>query len=180
MTYSTEIALDSNYPMILCLKTRMVEFRNMPSTPPPQVPQFRITLFYGPEKDGATPDTLYCVFNLKKRSWKGGVQVLVEVEEAQLARARHYLNFDEWLNKTLALVPDSERQNYTQLGQDLFAQQICQKKLQLALNAGIRQENSRLASDFLVSELEEALGEDGAQVKAQILRDLDVPGESEG
>ena len=30
----------------------------------------------------------------------------------------------------------------------------------------------RLASDFLVSELEEALGEDGAQVKAQILRDL--------
>ena len=180
MSYSTEMALDPNYPMILCLKTRMVEFRNMSSTPPPQVPQFRITLFYGPEKDGATPDTLYCVFNLKKRSWKGGVQVLVEVEEAQLARARQHLNFDEWLNKTLALVPDSERQNYAQLGQDLFVQQICQTKLQLALNVGIRQENSRLASDFLVSELEEALGEDGAQVKAQILRELDVPGESEG
>ncbi|MFB3136491.1 MAG: hypothetical protein ACE1ZJ_01125, partial [Nitrospirales bacterium] len=103
-----------------------------------------------------------------------------EVEEAQLARARQHLNFDEWLNKTLALVPDSERQNYAQLGHDLFVQQICQTKLQLALNVGIRQENSRLASDFLVSELEEALGEDGAQVKAQILRELDVPGESEG
>lgn len=138
-----------------------------------------MTLFYGPEKDGATPDALYCVFNLKKRSWKGGVQVLVEVEEAQISRARQNMNFDEWLNKTLALVPDSKRQSYIQLGQDLFVQQICQTKLQLALNAGVRQENSRLGRDFLVSELEKALEESGAKVKDQILRELDVQGEAE-
>ena len=50
----------------------------VPSSDPAQ---YRVTFFFGPEAVEERPDHLRCVFNVKKRSWKGGVQVAVDVAE---------------------------------------------------------------------------------------------------
>ena len=63
----------------------------------PGVPAYRITLFYGPEYVEGPPKTIQCVFNVKKRSWKGGIQVVVELDEGQFARVGKSLQFDEWV-----------------------------------------------------------------------------------
>src|SRR6266705_5247993 len=49
---------------------------------------FRITFFFGPEAAPDRPGVVRCVFNVKKRSWKGGVQVTVELASAQFERIR--------------------------------------------------------------------------------------------
>ncbi len=64
----------------------------MSSVPTPELPQYRVTLFFGPQPVKATPSRVCCVFNVKKRSWKGGVQIAVELEEDQLARARQMMS----------------------------------------------------------------------------------------
>ena len=115
----------------------------MPFVSSPRVPVYRITLFYGPELMHGVPKALQCVFNVKKRSWKGGVQIVVAVEEAQLATVREALQFDDWIEKILSQVPHKEHANYALRAHDLFVQQVCHLKLQLAIQQGIRQENSQ-------------------------------------
>ena len=44
-----------------------------------ELSQFRVTLFVGPQAVQGKPFTHVTVFNVKKRSWKGGVQVAVEL-----------------------------------------------------------------------------------------------------
>ena len=39
---------------------------------------FRVTLFVGPQPVEGKPFTQSTVYNVKKRSWKGGIQVAVE------------------------------------------------------------------------------------------------------
>ena len=85
----------------------------------PKIPQYRITLFYGPEQDESDSEVLYCVFNVKKRSWKGGVQIVVEIFRAQLSQIRKAFNFDQWLKKSLEHLPQSEQQAYLERGQDI-------------------------------------------------------------
>ena len=60
----------------------------VPSSDPAQ---YRVTFFFGPEAVEERPDHLRCVFNVKKRSWKGGVQVAVDVARRHLDRARERL-----------------------------------------------------------------------------------------
>jgi hypothetical protein len=62
---------------------------------------FRITLFYGPEAVEDQPSIQNCVYNVKKRSWKGGIQVAVEIDDAQLSRARASIDFERWLRPHL-------------------------------------------------------------------------------
>ena len=73
----------------------------MPFVSSPRVPIYRITLFYGPESIPGVPQTLQCVFNVKKRSWKGGVQIVVGIEEAQLATAKKLLQLDYWVEENI-------------------------------------------------------------------------------
>jgi hypothetical protein len=47
-------------------------------------------------------------------------------------------------------------------------------KLQLAIGVGIQQENSRVPKDFLVAELDKALGKEEVAVKGEILQELDI------
>ncbi len=140
----------------------------------PKIPPYRMTLFYGPEPDEADSDVVYCVFNVKKRSWKGGVQVAVEMTQAQMAHVRERFGFDQWLPTFLVHLPESEREEYLDRGQDIFVQQVCLIKLQLAIGVGIQQENSRVPKDFLVAELDEALGKGEVAVKGEILQELDI------
>jgi len=140
----------------------------------PRVPVYRITLFYGPESMQGVPKTHQCVFNVKKRSWKGGVQIVVAVEEAQLATARQALQFDRWVKDILTPVPHDEHSDYALRAQDLFVQQVCHLKLQLAIQHGIRQENSNLDSKMLWQELDEAVVLEDSAIKDQVLAELDI------
>ena len=146
----------------------------MPFVSSPRVPVYRITLFYGPELMHGVPKTLQCVFNVKKRSWKGGVQIVVAVEEAQLATVREALQFDHWVEEILSQVPHKEHANYALRAHDLFVQQVCHLKLQLAIQQGIRQENSQLDSKMLWQELEEAVVREDRSIKDQVLAELDI------
>ena len=146
----------------------------MPFVSSPQVPVYRITLFYGPESMPGVPKTLQCVFNVKKRSWKGGVQIVVAVEEDQLAKVRKTMKFDHWIEEILAPVPREEYADYALRARDLFVQQVCHLKLQLAIQQGIRQENSQLDSKMLWQELEEAVVREDPWIRDQVLAELDI------
>jgi hypothetical protein len=146
----------------------------MTSVPVPQLPPYRITLFYGPEPVDARPCCLCCVFNVKKRSWKGGVQVVVEVDEDQLCRARTAIGFTDWLASALDGMAGDERSDYERRAHDLFVQGLCALKLDLATEAGIPQENRRVGSETLVGELDRAVPGQAERIKSQILAELDL------
>ena len=147
----------------------------MSSLPSPEVPQYRVTLFFGPETEESNPDLLYCVFNVKKRSWKGGIQVVVKLEVDQFRRLKKKLGFTEWLETAVAEVPPPEREDFIQRGHDILAQCLCQTKLFLAIKEKFQQENCELEERYLMNELEDAVDREKDGLKTQVLHELDIP-----
>jgi hypothetical protein len=141
---------------------------------PPQIPLFRITLFYGPEAVEGASDSVHCVFNVKKRSWKGGVQVEVVVKKDQITRLEGVLQHRSWLEDVLSGVPAEDREAYLDKSQDLLVQLLCFYKLQLFIYQGIRQENIQVPGDSLVSETDEAVQREAEEIKRQIYVELDL------
>jgi len=146
----------------------------MSSVPIPQIPQYRVTLFYGPEAVEHCPSRLRCVFNVKKRSWKGGVQVAVEVEESQVALAGQSSGFDAWLTAALGKAPRSEQGVDARRARELFVQSLCSLKLDLALEAGIPQENRCLTGEQFVRELNRAVSEQADRLRSYVSTELDL------
>ncbi|SLM47497.1 conserved protein of unknown function [Nitrospira japonica] len=109
--------------------------------------QYRVTLFFGPEPVEAHPSTQACVFNVKKRSWKGGIQVLVEATEAQIDASRTSIHFSQWLTEALGDATGEERAAQEARASELFVQALCRCRLDRLLQAGITQENQRLTAD---------------------------------
>lgn len=140
----------------------------------PKVPKYRMTLFYGPEPDESDPTVVYCVFNVKKRSWKGGVQVAIEMTQAQVAQIRERFDFDHWLRTFLVHVPETDREDFLERAPDILVQQACLVKLHLAIEAGIQQENSRIPKDAFIEELKLALEEKESSLKQEVLVELDI------
>ncbi len=151
----------------------------MSSQPIPEPPPYRITLFYGPEPVEAHPSHVACVFNVKKRSWKGGVQVAVELDEAQAASARQALDFEPWLRKVLASIAAEERPTYESRARELLVQGLCSLKLDLAIEAGIQQENGRVSAEAFARELDDAIEQQADRLKTQILAELDLTSSAE-
>ena len=141
---------------------------------PPQIPLFRITLFYGPEGVKSDQNAVYCVFNVKKRSWKGGVQVEIVLNSSQIRGLENALNFQEWLKEIVAPLPQEDRQDYYDRGHDLFVQLICFHKLQALIIKGIRQENCLVAGNELTAETEAAVTQAALDIKGQIVTELDI------
>ena len=159
---------------LLCDHVQCVRRCFVSSVPIPQLPLFRVTLFYGPEPAEDDPARLMCVFNVKKRSWKGGVQVAVEVSAAQISRLQRALSFDLWVDTWLAALPEEERLSYESRARDLLIQEICSTKLTLALDMDVRQDNSSLPVDTLVEELDGQVNAGADRIKANILTELDL------
>ena len=144
----------------------------MPTPPTPQPPLFRITLFYGPEPLPGAPPRYSCVFNVKKRSWKAGIQVAVEVTRSQVERLRDALDLERWITDVVSKVSEEERSEYALRARDLFVKELCSAKLTLGLAAHVRQENASLPPDCLAEELERSVSESGDRLKSGIMAEL--------
>src|SRR5580765_3879024 len=62
----------------------------------PEPSQFRVTLFVGSQPVKGKPFTSSCVFNVKKRSWKGGIQVAVAITQSQIDTLSTDVDFSRW------------------------------------------------------------------------------------
>lgn len=146
----------------------------MSSAPTPQVPQYRITLFYGPERPDGGPPRVHCVFNVKKRSWKGGIQVLVEVGDPQVAHAAEVVGLSAWMKAALDRLPEEDRRAAEARVPDLFAQALCALKLDLVVEAGLPQENATVDHRALGPELDRAVPERADRLLSYVRTELDL------
>jgi hypothetical protein len=141
----------------------------------PDVSSYRVTLFFGPDPVEGKPSILYCVFNVKKRSWKGGIQVAVEVSRDQLAEIATTLRYSEYLAKELSGLPTDDQLSYSSRANECYTQAVCWCKLDLVLQSGITQENQCLAADSLVDELRNRAIERAGFITSYIMDELDLP-----
>ena len=148
--------------------------RSMSAESLSDLPQFRVTLFVGPQPVEGKPFTHSTVFNVKKRSWKGGVQVAVELDQAQIDGISRAIAFPQWLCETLSIVSADERQAYYDRAQELFIQALSWCKLELLLQSGITQENQCLATDTFVAELNDIAAKRRDFVASHVAAELDL------
>jgi hypothetical protein len=113
----------------------------------PEPSQFRVTLFVGPQPVEGRPFTSSCVFNVKKRSWKGGIQVAVVLTQSQIDTLSAGIDFSRWLALALVDLADDARLSHQKRAHELFIQAVCWCKLDLALQSGIAQENQCLEDE---------------------------------
>lgn len=141
---------------------------------PPDATPYRVTLFFGPEPvdDGSTAQC--CVFNVKKRSWKAGIQVSVDIATDQLAALQHTIQNAEPITEALKALPEGDRADVAARIPDLAAQAIARCKLDLRLDAGLPQDNQRITTDEFVSQLKQTLLARHEYVVTYILTELDL------
>src|SRR5574338_561916 len=134
---------------------------------------FRITFFFGP--DGVGQDEAWrCVFNVKKRSWKGGVQVSVDISQSQVERIRQALRFPSWLADALKRVPDDERLDLARRIDEVFIQMLCGRKLHLVLESGLAQESQEIPAHAMISELDRLAQSECEDILSSLRAELDL------
>lgn len=146
----------------------------MTMTHAPEPSQFRVTLFVGPQPVKGNPFTSSCVFNIKKRSWKGGIQVAVDITQSQINRLSTDVDFARWLTLALADLADADRVFQQERAHELFIQAVCWCKLDLALQSGITQENQCLAADTWIAEVGETVIKRTNFITSYIAAELDL------
>lgn len=123
----------------------------------PEPSQFRVTLFVGPQPVEGKPFTSSCVFNVKKRSWKGGIQVAVVLTHSQIDTLSADVDFSRWLALALVDLADEDRGSSQKRAHELFIQAVCWCKLDLTLQSGIAQENQSLEDETWNAEIRDAV-----------------------
>jgi hypothetical protein len=141
---------------------------------PPESALYRVTFFFGPEPTEGASGVQACVFNVKKRSWKSGIQVAVEIDSDQLSSLRRTIRLDGRFTDTLMKVAPDERLAYQARVTDLFTQAVSWCKLDLCLSTGLKQENQRIPANELVTELDRAVPARREYVVAYISTELDL------
>jgi hypothetical protein len=150
----------------------MIECTMMRPLSVPQNAPFRITLFFGPERVGED-DHWRCVFNVKKRSWKGGVQVSVDISSAQVERLLAAFQVAAWTSDILARIPPDERPALHQRIEEVFIQILCGRKLDLALQSGLEQQNQEIPAQALSKELDHLACTEREQLLSALRTELD-------
>ena len=140
----------------------------------PACSQFRVTLFVGPQPVEGRPFTSSCVFNVKKRSWKGGIQVAVVITQRQIDVLSVGIDFSRWLAQALIGLSDEDRLSHQERAHELFIQAVCWCKLDLALQAGITQENQFLADETWTAEVRDIIIKRTNFVRSYIASELDL------
>ena len=136
--------------------------------------EFRTTFFFGPEDVADRPGVLRCGFNTKKRSWKGGIQVVIELTAVQLERLRDRGQLGELVEMIRAKVEHEMFSDYEQRARDLFTQQVCWMKLDLAIEKGIVQENQTIVAASFLEELERTVVSRADAIRQAIFTELDL------
>jgi hypothetical protein len=136
--------------------------------------EFRTTFFFGPEDVPERPGVLRCVFNTKKRSWKGGIQVAVELTDVQLERLRDRGQLGELVEMIRAKVESEAFAEYEPRTRDFFTQQVCRAKLDLAIAKGMAQENQTIGAEAYQEELERTVLSSADAIRQAILAELDL------
>lgn len=136
------------------------------------VSAYRVTFFFGPEPVEGKADVLACVFNVKKRSWKAGIQVAVEVSSSQLSALERVVELTDRLAKRLGVVEPEERSDYQERSRDLLAQAVCRWKLDLQLLPGLSQNSQRIPAGELIAELDQAVSRNPEHLISYILDEL--------
>jgi hypothetical protein len=140
----------------------------------PEPSQFRVALFVGPQPVEGKPFTSSCVFNVKKRSWKGGIQVAVVITQSQIDTLITDVDFSRWLALALADRADEDRLSHQKRAHELFIQAVCWCKLDLALQSGITQENQCLADDTWIPEVRDTVIKRTNFITSYIASELDL------
>ena len=135
---------------------------------------YRVTFFFGPDATEHRPDHVRCVFNVKKRSWKGGIQVAVDVPQNHLAQARERIGYSTRLGDFLQQVRQEEYGEVRRRADDLFVQALCTCTLNLALHAGLEQQNQTIAAEAFEAELNQVIDEQPEQLIEPIRLELDL------
>ena len=140
----------------------------------PEPSQFRVTLFVGPQPVEGRPFASSCIFNVKKRSWKGGIQVAVIITQNQIDALSTDVDFSRWLALALIDLADEDRLSHQDRAHELFIQAVCWCKLDLALQSGITQENQCLADDTWISEVRDTVIKRTNFITSYIASELDL------
>jgi hypothetical protein len=140
----------------------------------PEPSQFRVTLFVGPQPVEGRPFTSSCVFNVKKRSWKGGIQVAIEIAQSQIDTLNTDVDFSRWLAQALIDFSDEDRPSHEERAHELFIQAVCWCKLDLVLQSGITQENQCLADDTWIAEVRDTVMKRTNFITSYIASELDL------
>ena len=140
----------------------------------PEPSQFRVTLFVGPQPVEGKPFTSSCIFNVKKRSWKGGIQVAVVIGQSQIDRLSTDVDFSRWLALALVDLADEDRLSHRERAHELFIQAVCRCKLDLALRSGIPQENQCLADDTWIADVRDTVIKRTNFITSYIASELDL------
>ena len=140
----------------------------------PEPSQFRVTLFVGPQPVEGRPFTSSCVFNVKKRSWKGGIQVAVEIAQSQIDGLNTEIDLSRWLAQALIDLSDEDRPFHEERAHELFIQAVCWCKLDLLLQSGITQENQCLADDTWIAEVRDTVIRRTNFITSYIASELDL------
>lgn len=148
--------------------------RTMPVEHAPEPSQFRVTLFVGPQPVEGRPFTSSCVFNVKKRSWKGGIQVAVDITQRQIDMLSIEVDLSRWLTQALLDLSEEDRTSHQERAHELFVQAVCWCKLDLVLQSGITQENQCLADDTWVTEVRETVIKRTNFITSFIASELDL------
>jgi hypothetical protein len=140
----------------------------------PELSQFRVTLFVGPQPVEERPFTYSCVFNIKKRSWKGGVQVAVVLTQSDIDHLSTNIDFPRWLTLALVDLAEEDRLSYQERALELFIEAVCWCKLDLALQAGITQENQCLSDDTEIADVRNAVINRRNFITSYVAAELDL------
>jgi len=140
----------------------------------PEPSQFRVTLFVGPQPVEGRPYASSCIFNVKKRSWKGGIQVAVLITQNQIDTLSTDVDFSRWLAQALIDLANADRLSHQNRAHELFIQAVCWCKLDLALQSGITQENQCLADDIWIAEVRDTVIKRTNLITSYIASELDL------
>jgi hypothetical protein len=140
----------------------------------PELSQFRVTLFVGPQPVEERPFTYSCVFNVKKRSWKGGVQVAVMLTQSDIDHLSTNIDFPRWLTLALVDLAEEDRLSYQERALELLIEAVCWCKLDLALQAGITQKNQCLSEDTEIADVRNAVINRRNFITSYVASELDL------
>lgn len=152
----------------------MLECRQMASTAVPESPHYRITFFFGPEAVNQDGRHWKCVFNVKKRSWKGGIQVTVDVTAEQITHGKAACGLMTWVEGVVSAAPINERTVLSQRIDELFIQALCAWKLDLVVQDGLSQENQTIPADVCSEQLESAGDSFRSRIISYLCAELDL------